>query len=206
MKEYPSIPGPAQSPKDDGIAFFKHDGSNLRFEWNRKKGFNKFGTRHQLFDEKHEVFGIAVSLFMNKYSEAISKIVRDNKVWRNAESYTAFAEFEGEKSFAGQHKSDDATRDVILFDIAIHKRGIISPREFVNEFGALHIPKIVYTGRLTEGFINQVRENTLETPLNEGVVFKGGSGHDLWMCKIKTNHYREKLKAMYADKWESYWE
>jgi hypothetical protein len=206
MKEYPSIPGPAQSPKEDGIAFFKHDGSNLRFEWGKKKGFYKFGTRHQMFDETHEVFGCAIPLFMKKYAEVLERKIKDNKVWRNAESFIAYVEFEGVQSFAGQHKADDTTKDVILFDIAVHKRGIISPREFVKEFSDLHIPKVVYTGRLTEGFINDVRENRLSTPLNEGVVFKGGEGHKLWMCKIKTNHYREKLKTMYAEKWESYWE
>ena len=35
---------------------------------------------------------------------------------------------------------------------------------------------------------------------------KGGTGHKLWMCKIKTNVYKEELKTRLGDKWEEGWE
>ncbi|KKK53922.1 hypothetical protein LCGC14_3089940, partial [marine sediment metagenome] len=28
----------------------------------------------------------------------------------------------------------------------------------------------------------------------------------LWMAKIKTDAYRERLKKMYEDRWEQFWE
>jgi hypothetical protein len=41
----------------------------------------------------------------------------------------------------------------------------------------------------------------------EGVVCKGGmGGDDLWMVKIKTHAYMERLKNAFADRWEDYWE
>ena len=43
MKQYPTIPKTIQSI--DIIAFDKLDGSNIRAEWNPKKGFYKFGSR-----------------------------------------------------------------------------------------------------------------------------------------------------------------
>lgn len=36
MKDYPSIESSSKAPKDAGIAFYKYDGSNLRFEWHNK--------------------------------------------------------------------------------------------------------------------------------------------------------------------------
>jgi len=44
MKSYPSIPG----KHTNGIpltVFDKLDGSNIRAEWSKKRGFYKFGTR-----------------------------------------------------------------------------------------------------------------------------------------------------------------
>ena len=46
MKQYPSIPGLKELEKLKGrkiYVFDKIDGSNIRAEWNPKKGFYKFG-------------------------------------------------------------------------------------------------------------------------------------------------------------------
>ena len=41
----------------------------------------------------------------------------------------------------------------------------------------------------------------------EGVICKGGvGGDDVWMVKIKTYAYLERLKQAFADRWEEYWE
>ena len=40
----------------------------------------------------------------------------------------------------------------------------------------------------------------------EGVVCKGESDGKVWMAKIKTNAYMQRLKEAFADKWEDYWE
>jgi hypothetical protein len=97
MKEYPSIEGPSKAPRDQCIAFFKYDGSNLRFEWQRKKGWCKFGTRHCLFDESHEVFGEAIKLFNETIAIKIDPILR--KEYRDAQIITVYCEFFGKQSF-----------------------------------------------------------------------------------------------------------
>lgn len=202
MKEYPSIPGSAKAPKEQCIAFYKYDGSNLRFEWQRKKGWCKFGTRHRLFDQTDEVFGEAIALFNETVAPKVDPILR--KEYRDAQEITAYCEFFGKESFAGQHKPNDP-KQLKLFDVNILKRGLVLPREFVKLFGKLDIAaEVVYEGNLNEQFIKDVKEGKYN--LLEGVVCKGGTKHNLWMCKIKTNAYLQKLKEVYADKWESYWE
>ena len=43
--------------------------------------------------------------------------------------------------------------------------------------------------------------------VDEGVVCKGGlGGDDLWMVKIKTDAYLQRLKQAFAERWEDYWE
>jgi hypothetical protein len=63
----------------------------------------------------------------------------------------------------------------------------------------------VYEGKLTGTFTEDVRRGKYEVA--EGVVCKGGSGgDDVWMVKIKTSAYLERLKQAFADRWEEYWE
>lgn len=44
------------------IAFDKLDGSNLRFEWNKKQGWYKFGTRNRMFDRSDKVDVLEIRL------------------------------------------------------------------------------------------------------------------------------------------------
>lgn len=204
MKQYPSIPPAIHHIGQPCIAFYKYDGSNLRFEYSKKAGWYKFGTRERLFDKTDPVFGSAIDLFTNTYGQDIENIIKNDKQLRNVSSIICFAEFFGSRSFAGQHHNNDP-KELVLFDVNIHKKGILGPSEFINYFGHLKIAKIIYQGNLTQGFINSVRNNEI-SDLNEGVIAKGGSGHNLWMCKIKTLAYKEKLKQVYTDKWQQYWE
>jgi hypothetical protein len=205
MKQYPSIQGPSKAPRQTCVAFYKHDGSNLRFEWSRKQGWHKFGTRHTLFDESDPLYGPAIGIFSRKYADGISGVMLEEKRFRNVRSVIVFAEFFGQRSFAGQHEPGDEM-DLVLFDVSPHKMGLLSPCEFLGLFGHLHVPLVVYEGNMNGSLIEGVRQNRLSTTLNEGVVCKGGSGHDLWMCKIKTLSYLERLKARYQDGWKDYWE
>lgn len=206
MKEYPSIEGPNGDFGKPCIAFYKYDGSNLRFEWSPKKGWNKFGTRTRLFDKSDPVFGSAVDLFIATQAEDIERVIRDTKEFRNNERVTAYCEFFGPKSFAGIHDLEipNEPMELVLFDINLHKKGILSPREFVNRFGHLKTAEVVYEGNFNQTLIDAVRNRTL--PVWEGVIAKGGSGHDLWMRKIKSNDYLEKLRAVFRDGWEKYGE
>lgn len=202
MYQYPSIPGPSKAPHLPCIAFYKYDGSNLRFEYSRKRGWYKFGTRRRLFDHTDEEFGQAISIFRETLAPGIEAIVSKDKVMSNAGHVTAFCEFFGQNSFAGNHEAGDP-KELILIDFHVHKKGLMAPREFVNTFGGLKSAKVVYDGVLNQTLIDDVRRNAYG--LKEGVVCKGGSGHGLWMCKIKTNEYLEKIKANLAN-WQEYWE
>jgi hypothetical protein len=207
MKTYPSIKGPSKAPHQPCIAFYKYDGSNLRFEWNRKIGWVKFGTRKRLFDESDPDFGSAVSLFKDTLAQDLESIFR--KHYRDDKVATAYCEFFGENSFAGAHEPNDPKR-LVLFDVEIYKKGFVSPRDFVNIFSRSlgdRAAEVVYEGNLNESFIHDVRTNSVEgVNLIEGVVCKGGSGHKLWRCKIKCDSYKEKLKESFGGRWHEFWE
>lgn len=203
MKAYPSIPNVSGFIGNPCIAFYKYDGSNLRAEFNRKSGWHKFGTRTRLFDKSDPDFGSAIEIFNRVYAEDLENLFKKEKLLRNAQSIIVYMEFFGANSFAGQHKESDP-KELILFDINVHKQGILSPNDFLDIFGHLKVAKVIYQGNLTQGFVNQVRNNEIDG-LREGVICKGGFSHKLWMCKIKTLSYLEELKKKYAD-WEKYWE
>ncbi len=208
MKEYPSIKGATQALDLPCIAFDKLDGSNLRWEWNKKQGWHKFGTRTQLFDESNLVFGPAISIFKNTLADGISKVIQDDKQWRNCQRVTVFTEFLGPTSFAGQHELvlPNDPKEVVLFDVWLYKYGLIGPREFVKSFGHLRTPAVVYEGPLNATFIEDVRDG--KYPVNEGVIAKGMTGghKDLWMRKIKTRAYLERLKTVFGAGWEKFGE
>lgn len=202
MKQYPTIQGPSKAPQAPCIAFYKYDGSNLRWEWSHKRGWHKYGTRNRLFDETDPMYGQAIPIFMEKLAPQIDPIIQ--KKHRNVDRVVVFTEFFGPSSFSGQHKEDEP-KELKLFDVNIHKKGLLSPRDFVKQFGHLDFAaQVVYEGNLNNSFIQAVRNS--EYPVVEGVVCKGGSGHKLWMVKIKTNEYRERLKQMYEDRWKDFWE
>lgn len=204
MKEYPSIPNSIGFHGQPCTAFYKYDGSNLRFSWTRKAGWSKYGTRTRLFDHTDEVFGSAVEIFNKTYADGLEKVFKKDKQIRSSQSVIVFCEFFGPNSFAGQHVNDDP-KELVLFDVNIHKKGFMSPNEFQDSFGHLKIAEMVYKGPLTKEFESLVRTSAIPH-INEGVVCKGGAGHARWACKIKTNTYLEKLRQRYADSWQQFWE
>jgi len=91
MKEYPHIPGVKKVEWGAPcFAFKKYDGSNLRWEWTRKRGWYEFGTRQHLFDKTDTTFGCAIDIFMDQFSELLTKIIIDDKNLRNREKIIAF--------------------------------------------------------------------------------------------------------------------
>lgn len=211
MKEYPKMLGTQREDPCFGqqcIAFDKNDGSNLRFEWNRKSGWFKFGTRRRLFDASDPEYGCAIAIFLKKYEEIVSII--QNK-YRKVDSFIAYGEFFGPHSFAGKHDAtflgveNNDPKDVVLFDVNIHKRGFIPPQDFIDHFRHLHIPAVVYRGELNEDFVQLVRRGKL--PVKEGVVVKGGATtHEIWMRKIKTLAYLQALHEKFGTNWNEFWE
>jgi hypothetical protein len=186
MKTYPSVQYYKNAILGSQIiAFDKLDGQNIRCEWSKNKGWYKFGTRTSMFDESNEQFGKAIPLFREKYSEGLEEIFRKNKNYRNTNNFVVFCEYVGENSFAGRHVLEDE-KDIILFDVApgdYTNNSFIEPKEFVKEFRNLHI-----------------RENKYN--LKEGVMCKGvnpGGAKEVWIVKIKTNAWLQKLKTEFGD-------
>lgn len=197
MKQYDSIEYYGSNWGLPIIAFDKPDGSNLRFEYSKKRGFYKFGTRGMMIDESHETFGFAVTLFQEKYTLELDKIFR-SKDYRDILSFVCFAELVGTKSAFGQHEFGNDVFDIILFDVDRYKKGMVPPKTFVKDFGPLGIPRVVYEGNLNKELVARVKKN--EFGLSEGVICKGVTqtkkGMDsLYYCKIKTDDWFERLRA-----------
>ena len=191
---YPSIPTLKKSSLALGekvAAFYKFDGSNLRFEYSAKKGWHKFGTRHHLFDKSDLLYSQAVPLFQEIEDDILLKI-KDK--YKSIFKITAFVEFFGPSSFAGQHLLEEE-KEIKLFDIHLHKHGLISPKDFIELFSqTTYAAHLIYQGPLNKSFINDVRQNNLN--LSEGVVCKAESGQN---CKIKTEEFLNRLKKHYQD-------
>jgi len=193
MKAYLSIPGPNKAPRSPCICFYKYDGSNLRFEYSKKRGWDKFGTRHRLFDKNDPEFSKAIPLFLETYGDALPKIVKSEY---RIDNFIAYCEFFGPSSIAGWHNFEEE-HEVVLLDINLMKKGFILPRDFIKKFGHLKIPKVVYEGNFNKKLIQDVRNG--EYDLKEGLVAKGvlpkkNPQHGLWMSKIKTLSWLEDLK------------
>lgn len=208
MFRYPKMPGPAGGKLEKCLAFEKYDGTNLHWEWHRDRGWHAFGTRSASypltpagtaeFAARHEAVGVAAELFQEKFAEPLAAVLRPR-----GEAFVAFAEFLGPNSFAGLHKADDPKR-LVLIDVFEVGRGFFDPWAFRDLFASLPVARVVYEGRFTGKFTEDVRAGRYGVA--EGVVCKGGKGADVWMAKVKTNAFLERLKAAFASEWEQYWE
>ena len=193
MKSYPSIP--KQVIKNLFIyGFDKLDGSQIRTEWNPKKGFYKFGTKTQLIDENSSPFGIAIALIKEKYEKDLSQICTSQKY----ESALCFFELWGKNSFAGSHDFKDKM-EVTLLDVAPYKRGILGPEEFLYFFGDLEIPGLLYKGLVSEELFDKVKQSKLEGMTFEGIVAKGTDNKQTVMFKLKSRAWLDKLKKYCKD-------
>lgn len=216
MKTYPHIDGPDKAPRKPCYVFVKYDGSNIRAEWSKKRGWHKFGTRTQLLDETDPIFGRAPLFFQAKYGDDLAKVFTTEKSFRSIDRFTVFFEYFGSQSFGGMHYPDDPKWDTVLFDVNPHRKGILGPKEFLDIFGHLQIAELVCQCNMGEELIQNVRKELIDinskydvrAEIPEGVIVKGGDGskHDLWMRKIKTERYKEELKKRYRMDWESKWE
>jgi hypothetical protein len=192
MKSYPSITKDVR--QDIYIyAFDKLDGSNMRAEWNSKKGFYKFGTRTQLTDEKTMPFGRAIPLIKDKYEQDLAMVFEEHK-WRDA---ICFFEYWGPSSFAGTHNFEEEMT-VTLIDVNPYKEGILPPTEFIKYFGHLDIPKVLYEGHVSTELFDKVKQSTLSGMTGEGVVCKGANDKKTKMpvmFKIKSQAWLDRLRA-----------
>lgn len=198
MLQYPPIVGSKDAPLGKKcIAFNKYDGSNLRWEWNPKRGWVKYGTRRQLFDANTPLYNQAIEPFLDLVGPAVVDATK-HFCGRKPERITAFTEFFGKSSFAGSHEFDEP-KELRLFDVFVFKQGFIPPRPFAKLFSHQDwAAEVIYEGNLNTQFIQDVREG--KYPVYEGVICKG----DDFMVKIKTNEFLDRLKKVYIDEWTNY--
>lgn len=193
MKKYPTI---SKYITNKFIyAFDKLDGSNIRAEWSKKRGFYKFGKRHGLLDDTNPFLKESEQLIFDTYEKNLIEIFIQQR-WTNV---TCFFEFFGKNSFAGNHKNEP--HEVILIDIAIDKKGILEPENFIKLFKEIKTANLLYQGNPTYNFVNKVKNGTLKNMTFEGVVCKGkyiNPGTPL-MFKIKNQQWINKLKICYKN-------
>src|SRR5262245_39634163 len=126
MLHYPKIPSAAGCPGGRCIAFEKIDGTNLHFDWDRDFGWHAFGTRRDefnldlpgiaRFNEAHPELAGCDAVFLTGLADPLDRIFREHADYVERPRYTAFAEYAGPGSFAGQHRPGDA-RGLYLFDV-----------------------------------------------------------------------------------------
>ncbi len=189
MKSYPSIGTKFERTKV--VTFDKLDGSNIRAEWSKKKGFYKFGSRNRLIDRNQPILGESIDLIVENYQEQLSSIFSTKK-WERA---VAFFEFYGKSSFAGSHDINEE-HEVTLIDVNVYKRGMIEPTHFIELFEDMGIPKVLFRGVLDERLVTEVKNGTLEDMTFEGVVCKYHNQKNkvVRMFKIKNRSWIDRLK------------
>lgn len=192
---YPPIEGPAFAFLDAPcVAVEKHDGSNLRFFWDQKRGWHSTGTRYRWFKAATPMFGPAVAEFQRLYAKGIIETLRRFKEYRGAAEVVAFCEWFGPSTFSGLHVEDEPKR-LVLFDVWLAGRGFVPPKDFVAHFGHLPIAPVVYEGPFSRVFIEDVQAG--KYPVSEGVVAKGvhrrRKDQEVWMAKVKTRAWLAEL-------------
>jgi len=202
MIEYPHIMPSSKAPREACVAFDKLDGSNIRVKYTAKKGFHLFGSRTQMFDKGHPFLGDAVEIFYRKYEDKLVDLIEQN--FPNEREVIAFLEFFGPNSFAGYHVKEDP-KDLVLFDILVgHKnRKFLMPRDFIDLTASVGAatPRIIYTGNLSDQFIQDVRDgkyDIVEGVVCKGVLKTGAHRGGMWMAKIKTQAYFDRLKVKFG--------
>jgi hypothetical protein len=195
MKQYPSIPGVGAQPalEFDAWIFDKLDGSNLRFEWDRKLGWHRFGTRTQPLQRTHPWLGSAIPIFLEQWATPLEDAARQRR-WQ---SLTAFCEFWGQQSFAGRHVAGDQMR-LSLIDVNVYKRGLIAPEEFLELFGTLEIAPFLGVHKVSPALIEAVKHREFPGISFEGVVAKVGGGHGRTMVKIKTQSWMDRVRERFG--------
>lgn len=200
MKKYTSIPtfneGMLEDPALVGkvYLFDKIDGSNIRAEWNSKKGFYKFGSRNKLISDDSFILNKSINLIKSKEG-ILSEILKQN----NLQQVVLFFEFFGPNSCFGQHKNDDE-HEVKLIDCSVYKKGYMSADKFVDIFGNVGIPnyKREY---LTENVVDFIQRGLYDCFGREGVVVKGKYSKSLgmpFMAKIKRHSWYDELRTRCA--------
>lgn len=198
MKQYPTMSGKILRDIDI-YAFDKLDGSNIRAEWSKKRGFYKFGSRTRLLASDQESIIDSQDIIIEKYEESLAGIFKAEG-W---DRVICFFEFYGKNSFAGRHENEP--HDVILLDVNPYKKGIMLPQDFIRTFASTYpvdTPKVLYHGKANQFFESAVRNSLIDGMTFEGVVCKGPLDKKkkmVTMFKIKSHAWLNKLRDYCGD-------
>jgi hypothetical protein len=189
MKTYPSIPRNFQSIPNCYI-FDKLDGSNIRVEWSKKRGFFKFGRRNGLLDDSNPILKNEVPPTFEKEAPLFERLLADQR-WKTC---VLFFEFWGKRSIGGLHYEGDP-KFLTLLDAAPDKKGIMPPRDFLRTFtGRVVTANLITQRNWNRELIEEVRHGDLPGITFEGVVGKAGSTtHKLVRAKAKTQVWIDKV-------------
>jgi hypothetical protein len=200
MMTYPSIPyinkkiGGKWIDKIPFYFFEKLDGTNIAAGWSSKRGFYKFGTRKGLIGESHRLFGSSIAK-IKSLEDDISMILNGHKVDRA----TLFFEYCGPNSFGGWHDTREE-QDVFLIDVHIHKKGFMTPFEFVKNFVEdCDIPtaKMISLQAIDEESMDNIKNGTFKGMSFEGVIMKAShpnKKNERLCFKLKNIEWIEKAK------------
>lgn len=198
MKDYPSIPhSKGQSFREIANAHIqdKLDGSSMRSQWSRKRGWYKHGKRSGLIDDSNPHLVVVPELFEKTLAEPLTKLAVDNK-W---EDLIVFYEFWGNRSLAGLHFENDP-KFLTVFDAAIDKKGITGPARFRKLFADnVPTPRLLDICHWTRGYMDLVREGKISGITFEGVVAKAGEGHDIVRAKAKTQAWINRVMEVHGE-------
>ena len=163
MKSYPSI---SHTPITDRpvYLFAKLDGSNIRAEWSG--GTWRLASRRQML--RRGLLAEEVPALFKQTFEAPLTALFTARRWKKA---VAYFEFLGPGSFAGQH--EDEPHALHLIDIAVHRKGLLLPSDFLATVGHLPHAALLHHGLFTPALMAQVEDGTLPGMPPEGVIGKG---------------------------------
>ena len=203
MKSYPSIitignhfiesgrEPPLDLTAPNWIGFVKLDGSIIRAEWKRGKGFYKFGRKNGLLDDSNPWLQEAPELMERDYS--FLQTVFTEFGWTRV---VAFFEFLGKHSFAGNHEKEK--HGIHLIDISTYKKGLIDPKDLAI-MDAVGGAKPLHRGPVTPEVIRSIHESKMKGMSFEGVVFKRINRKGIReMFKTKSSAWYERLREKCA--------
>lgn len=214
MLEYPSIDTIGKTTIEKGSScwgFVKYDGSNLRFEWSKSKGFHKFGTRTGRFGVDDPDFGGAIELFQDELAAPCIELLRswDKRALNQSGRAVVFAEYFGPSSFAGTHLKGEAMR-LKAFEAHVEGVGYVSPKDWTDlTQGRTGFAQSL--GQLSYGadLARQVWEQQWKGPeldhgqkIWEGLILKTGHSGAPRRIKLKTQQWMDAIKGT-GDDWEA---
>ena len=207
MKTYPSIPfmngltkGQGIPEGDEWFVFDKLDGSNIRAEWNPKRGFYKYGRRKALLDDSNPWLLESPDVLKDQLTPKLDAEFRKRK-WKRV---LCFFEFHGPTSFAGHHEKED--HRMTLIDINVHPKGFLCPKDFVafcQDAGLLEgtdWPRLLHQGPIDDELLTAIRLSTLPDLTMEGAVAKWQDKKgNRKTFKVKTKLWLDALRTYCGD-------